>query len=144
MPTAMEQVLDAMKAAIETGGIVVHIDRDEDEFLQEGEIDCINLHWDGSEIQTPDNCGYLWDGLVVADCWGKMKTGQTPFQAASALVASLGAIIHADETFGGKVEASAPTAVSGMKHMRNDVGAISVTIAVQYRTPRGDWNTLSN
>lgn len=143
MPSAIKQVLTVIQDAFIADGMSVTIGRDTDEILQESEIDCVDLNWGGAEISSPTMCDeYIWDARVNCACWGRMKTGETPFDAATNLVSNIGATIAADYTFGGKFLQVSPLSASNMEDVGTDVGCITIELRVQYQTSKADWNTL--
>jgi hypothetical protein len=143
MPTAMEQVISVIKAALVGVGIGSTDGRDIDDFLQEFEIDTVDLSWAGAELSTPTSCDeYVWDATVQCGCWGKIKIGETPFAASTRIAGQVAAVISADYTFGGKFLQVTPMSVSGMEAFGSDVGCITVELRVQFMTSKGDWNTL--
>jgi hypothetical protein len=143
MPSAIEQVLTVIQSALVADGMTVTIMRDTDEILQEADVDCVDLNWGGAELSTPTICDeYLWDATVRCSCWGKLKTGETAFAAATRQASEIAAVIHADYTFGAKFTQVTPLAVSNVEDMGNDIGCMTLDLRVQYVTSKGDWNTL--
>ncbi len=145
---AIYEALNAVKVALETAGITVEIDRQEDEMLAESEQnDVVSLNWGGAELLEIDNCdSYFWDATIILDCWACVQTGDTlsVLQKADALLADVAAALRVDRTFGNKFMRSGVVSVSDLASLTADKGSVQITLNAKYQTAKGDWTTISS
>ncbi len=146
MPSAIEQVLAAIKAPLEVAGLVVETDRDEDEIISESEYPLVALSWGGADIERLDSCSaYFWKAQVMVDCWAKVITGKTAREQCSEMIAAVADVIQtqqAGSSFGGLFHDCVPMSVSDFATIGADTGCMVLTLSVQFQTPKGDWNTI--
>jgi len=146
MPSAIEQVLSALRTPLETAGLTIETDRQADDMLAGEEFPVVTLNWLGAEIQRIDSCGsYFWQAQVALDCWAKVATGQSVLAGCTAQVSTVAQVVQTEQetnSFGGLFHDCVPISVSDFAEMMGDRGCITVTLSVQYQTPKGDWNTI--
>ena len=146
MPSAIEQVLTALRTPLETAGLNIEVDRDEADILAGAEYPCVSVSWGGSTLELLDNCNsYLWRASVVFDCWAQVKTGESVLLQCAEQAGTVAQVIQTEmqaSRFGGLFFDAFPVAVSDFANMTEDTGTISVTAEILFQTPKGDWNTI--
>ena len=142
---AIVEAINVVKTALEAAGLSVHVNRDESNPIQIGEMPCINLFWGGAEVRKDYSCdAYQWNGQVILDCWAQIETGVPVLNGCDALVAQVAAVFGDDYTFGGKFIQATITAVGGLETMQEGSGSIGVTSSLEYQTTVSDWSTISS
>ncbi|WP_310530736.1 hypothetical protein [Novosphingobium sp.] len=146
MPSAIEQVLTALRTPLEAAGLNIEVDRDEADILAGAEYPCVALSWGGSTLELLDNCNsYLWRASVTFDCWAQVKTGQSVLAQCAAQAGTVAQVIQTEmqtSRFGGLFFDANPVAVGDFANLTEDTGTIAVTAEILFQTPKGDWNTI--
>lgn len=141
---AMLEVLGAIRTALETAGLLVETDRQQDDTIAETEGDLVALSWQGAESSRPTSCSnYFWTAQVGIEVWAVQTSLQTVSERMTEMLGTVSGVFAADTSFGGKFHDSMFTAVSGMEALAPDRGTVTVTATVQYFTTRADITTIS-
>jgi hypothetical protein len=142
---AIVETLNAVKTALETAGLTVEIDRQEDEVLADAEYPLASLSWGGAELTEETTCdSYWWKATIIVDLWFKVETGVTVLAGCDTMASTVAAAFRADRSFGGKFFHSKIVALSDLGTIAADVGALTVTAEVMFQTAKGDWSTISS
>lgn len=146
MPSAIEEVITTLQTAFEAAGLNVEIDRGQEAMLDGAELPAVALSWLGAPLGTPDSCeSFFWDGQVQVDCWAKVETGTTVLAGCGALASTVAAVVQTKQrgnSFGGKFHECRPISVGDLSSVTPDVGCLTITLAVQFYTAKGDWTAI--
>lgn len=135
---AITECLNLIGAALTGAGITVVSDRDEMDRIAEREGEVVALNWQGADATRPASCAnYFWTAQVTIEPWASVTATESPLQRSEALLATIGTVLAADPTFGGKFHDSYIIAAPpSLDEMGQDRGTYALTIAVQYWTTR--------
>lgn len=146
MPSAIEEVFTTLQTAFEAAGLNVEIDRGPEAMLDGAELPAVALSWLGASLTTPDSCeGFFWKGQVQVDCWAKVQAGVTVLAGCNALANTVASVVQTEQrgnSFGGKFHECRPISVGDLSMVAPDVGCLTVTLAVQFFTAKGDWTAI--
>jgi hypothetical protein len=142
---AIRKVQDHLKGLIEAArpDLNVFIDRSDDEPLGEGD-------WPGAVIRVTDvrfspfeQQGMTRvDAIIQIDCQSGFAGGETIDLINQTSIADIVAAVHADRTFGGRLQDCEETAASGSEASGADVGCAILEYAIIFFCPRGDLYTI--
>lgn len=133
---ALHTLLDAAVASS------IFVDRAANEPVTEAEMPAIVLNPGDQVYREFDLSTTEHNGEFQLDIYETKSQSKSIARKQQETIALIVAALAADPTLGGRVQTMEPQSSSSPDANVTDIGAVTLTIRIDYFTPRGDFNTI--